>query len=249
MAKQNEHRVGVYVRLSKEDERAGESVSIENQVLMLTSHVKSQGWELVEVYRDDGFSGTNQNRPALQSMLADVRNGRINTILIKDLSRLGRNYLEVGTLQEVFLPEHGCELISLTEKMDEMAVFRNFFNEQYSKDTSKKVRSVKRMCAQGGKFIGAYAPYGYRKDEKNKHLLVPDPVAAATVRKIFELRAEGMGYTSIAKHLNEAGIAPPRDYWYQQKGGTNPRRMSHYWCNVSLKGILTSGTCSPSSST
>ena len=150
-----EYKVGIYARLSREDSRAGESVSIENQKLLLMKHVKEMGWELVDVYQDDGWSGTNQNRPDLQRLLQDVKNKRINTVLIKDLSRLGRNYLEVGNLSEVFLPEHGCELISMNEKLDEMAVFRNWFNEQHSRSTSTKVKAVKRMRAQDGKFLGA----------------------------------------------------------------------------------------------
>ena len=124
--KEKERKVGIYVRLSNEDARAGESLSVEHQKLMLIKHVEDHGWDLVEIYCDDGFSGTNQNRPGLQAMLRDVRQGLINTLLIKDLSRLGRNYLEVGNLAEVFLPEHGCELISLNEKVDEMMVFRNW---------------------------------------------------------------------------------------------------------------------------
>ncbi|MDL2233096.1 recombinase family protein [Ruminococcaceae bacterium OttesenSCG-928-L11] len=238
MAKQKEHRVGIYARLSNEDKRAGESVSIENQVLMLTAHVKSQGWELVEVYRDDGFSGTNQNRPALQQMLADVRRGRINVVLIKDLSRLGRNYLEVGTLQEEFFPDHGCELISYTEKMDEMAVFRNFFNQQYSKDTSKKVRSVKKMCAQNGKYMGTYCPYGYRRNPENKHQFVIDENTAPIIRKIFELRVQGKGYKAIGNYLNESGVIPPRDYYYQQKKRENTTNINHCWCDGTVKAIL-----------
>lgn len=238
MATQKEKKVGIYVRLSNEDTRAGESVSIENQKLLLTKHCRDQGWELIEVYQDDGFSGTNQNRPALQSMLRDVRQGRINTVLIKDLSRLGRNYLEVGNLAEVFLPEHGCELISLNEKVDEMMVFRNWFNEQHSKDTSKKVRSVKRMCAQSGKYMGTYAPYGYRKDPRNKHRFIIDEHTAPIVRKIFELRLQGKGYKAIACYLNESGIVPPRDYYYQQKNGENPMRVNHCWCDNTIKTLL-----------
>ena len=238
MAQQKEHKVGIYVRLSNDDARAGESVSIENQKLLLTKHVREQGWELVEIYCDDGFSGTNQNRPALQRMFQDVRLGHINTVLIKDLSRLGRNYLEVGNLAEVFLPEHGCELISLNEKVDEMMVFRNWFNEQHSKDTSKKVRSVKKMCAQGGKYMGTYAPYGFRKDPKDKHRFVIDGNTAPIVRKIFELRLEGKGYKAIANYLNEAGIIPPRDYYYRERNGENPLRVNHCWCDGTIKVIL-----------
>ena len=172
MAKQKQYHVGIYVRLSNEDSRSGESVSIENQKLMLKHHVKEMGWELRGIYEDDGFSGTNQNRPALKRMIADVKEGFINTILIKDRSRLGRNYLEVGSLTEIFLPEHGCELVSLNEKLDDMMVFRNWFNEQHSKSTSAKVRAGKRTSAYFGRHMGAYAPYGYRKDPLSRHKLV-----------------------------------------------------------------------------
>ena len=238
MAAEKEHKVGIYVRLSNEDARAGESVSIENQKLILTKHVKENGWELIDTYIDDGFSGTNQNRPALQKMLADVRSKRINTLLIKDLSRLGRNYLEVGNLAEVLLPEHGCELISLNEKVDEMMVFRNWLNEQHSKDTSKKVRAVKRMCAKDGKFIGSMPPFGFCRDPENKHRFVIDEPAAAIVRKIFQLRAEGKGYKTISYHLNEAGIISPNEYFYQQKNSQNPRATLRSWSDATIRLLL-----------
>ncbi|MDR2569585.1 MAG: recombinase family protein [Oscillospiraceae bacterium] len=234
----HEKRVGIYARLSREDSRSGESVSIENQKLLLLKHVQEMGWELVEIYQDDGFSGTNQNRPALQRLLQDVKDGHINTVLIKDLSRLGRNYLEVGNLAEVFLPEHNCELISLNEKLDEMAVFRNWFNELHSRSTSNKVRAVKRMCAQDGKFGGAFAPFGYIKSPENKHKLIPDELAAPIIRKIFELRASGLGYNALARRLNEEGITSPRDYYYQQRDSVNQRREAHCWTNVTVKGLI-----------
>jgi hypothetical protein len=138
----------------------------------------------------------------------------------------------------VFLPEHGCELISLNEKLDEMAVFRNWFNEQHSRSTSTKVKAVKRMCAQDGKFLGAYAPYGYQKSPGNKHLLIPDETAAPIVHRIFEMRASGMGYNAIARNLNETGVTSPRDYFYQLQDSANPRRESHCWNQVSLRGLL-----------
>ena len=192
-----DHKVGIYVRLSQEDSRAGESVSVENQKLMLMKHVKEMGWELKEVYIDDGWSGTNQNRPAFQRMIADVKQGFINTILIKDLSRLGRNYLEVGQLSEVFLPEHGCKLVSVSEKIDEMSVFRNWFNEQHSKTTSKKVKAVRKICAENGKYLGTYAPYGYKKDAENRHRLIIDEITAPIVRRIFQMRVSGMSCRAI----------------------------------------------------
>ena len=238
MVKQKDYKVGIYVRLSKEDSRAGESVSIENQKLMLTKHVNEMGWELREIYQDDGFSGTNQNRPAFQRMMADVKQGFINTVLIKDLSRLGRNYLEVGNLAEVFLPEHGCELISLNEKLDDMMVFRNWFNEQHSKTTSLKVRAAKRICAENGKFLGTYAPYGYKKDPANRHKLIIDEKTAPVVRRIFEMRAAGMGFRAIAIKLNDDGIISPREYYYQGKESINPCRTNRLWSENSIKDIM-----------
>ena len=238
MANHKEYMVGVYVRLSNEDTRAGESVSIENQKLMLTKHVKEMGWELKEIYVDDGFSGTNQNRPAFQRMMADVKQKFINTILIKDLSRLGRNYLEVGNLAEVFLPEHGCELISLNEKLDDMMVFRNWFNEQHSKSTGKKVKAAKRVSAENGKFLGTYAPYGYKKDPKNRHKLVIDESTTPIVRSIFEMRASGMGFRVIAIKLNEDGVTPPREYYYQNKNKKNPTVSNRLWSQSTVQVIL-----------
>lgn len=238
MANQIQRKVGIYVRLSKEDSRVGESMSIENQKLLLTKHCRDQGWELVEVFGDDGFSGTNQNRPGMQSLLSAIRQGLINVVLIKDLSRLGRNYLEVGNFAEVFLPEHGCELVSLGEKVDEMMFFRNWINEQHSKDTSKKVRSVKHMCAQNGKYMGTYAPYGYRRNPENKHHFLIDENTAPTVRKIFSLRFEGKSYRAIAVYLNESGIIPPREYYYRQKNKTAPIKTNPFWNDRTIKAIL-----------
>ena len=230
-------RVGIYARLSNEDTRSGESVSIENQKLLLVKHVKDMGWELVEIYQDDGFTGTNQNRPALQRLLQDVREGHINTVLIKDLSRLGRNYLDVGNLAEVFFPQHGCELISLNEKLDEMAVFRNWFNEQHSRSTSVKVKAIKQMQAKDGKFYHAYAPYGYKKSLETKHLLMVDEITAHIVREIFELRAKGYGFNKIAGVLNEKNVITPRERYYQLKGKENPRNEGRYWNGVTVRKI------------
>ncbi|MDR0273722.1 MAG: recombinase family protein, partial [Clostridiales bacterium] len=238
MAKHSERRVGAYVRLSKEDSRSGESVSIENQKLLLTKHASEMGWGIREIYQDDGFSGTNQNRPAFRRMIEDVESGYINTIIIKDLSRLGRNYLEVGNLAEVFLPQYGCELISLNEKLDDMMVFRNWFNEQHSKTTSVKVRMGRRISAQSGKFLGAYAPYGYIKDPKNRHKLILDANVAPVVRRIFQMRLEGMGFRAIAAKLNEDGITVPREYYYRQNGKKNPNKSRKLWGETTVKGMM-----------
>lgn len=130
--------------------------------------------------------------------------------------------MEVGHLAEVFLPEYSCELISLSEKVDEMMVFRNWFNEQYSRDASNKVKAVKEIYARNGKFMGATAPYGYKKSESDKHIFVIDEPAAVVVREIFNLRSQGMGITSITNHLNNIGVIPPRDYSYQGKETKTP---------------------------
>ncbi|MDR2531553.1 MAG: recombinase family protein [Oscillospiraceae bacterium] len=186
---------------------------------------------------DEGFSGTNQNRPAFQRMIADVKQGYINAILIKDLSRLGRNYLEVGNLAEVFLPEHNCELISLGEKIDDMMVFRNWFNEQHSKSTSNKVRAVKKICAENGKYMGAYAPYGYIKNPENRHKLIPDPNTAPIVCRIFEMRVAGMGFRAVAAMLNGEGLASPREYFYQSRERKNPYKTNRSWCATTVQEI------------
>ena len=169
--------------------------------------------------------------------MQDVKDGHINTVLIKDLSRLGRNYLEVGNIAEVFLPAHGCELISLNEKVDDMAVFRNWFNEHHSRSTSQKVKSVFRMCAKDGKFTGSYAPYGYVKSPENKHVLVPDELTATIVQRIFKLRASGMSFNSIASLFNEEEVTPPREHYYQQRGDKDTRYEVTFWNKTSVAQI------------
>jgi hypothetical protein len=158
--------------------------------------------------------------------------------LIKDLSRLGRNYLEVGNLAEIFLPEHGCELVSLNEKLDDMMVFRNWFNEQHSKTTSIKVKAGKRASARNGKYVGTYAPYGYKKDPVNRHKFAADENTAPIAVRIFEMRAGGIGFRAIAAKLNDDGIIPPREYYYQGKNAKNPVRSSRLWSESTIKCMV-----------
>ena len=224
---------GIYCRLSVDDERTGESVSIENQKLLLQKYVKDQGWNEVEVYCDDGYSGTNFDRPAVQRMIEDAKSGRINIIVVKDLSRFGRNYIEIGQFTDYLFPQIGCRFIALGNGIDtisqssnnDMMGFLNLFNEFYARDTSKKVRAVRKACAENGKFMGTYAPLGYRKDPQDKHRLIIDEEIAPLTRRIFDLRGSGMGFYAIAKLLNEEGILPPGDLYYQRKGKPNPNSM------------------------
>lgn len=240
------YNVGIYVRLSNDDERSGESVSIENQKLLLQKYVKEQGWNEIDVYCDDGYSGTNFNRPEVQRLIEDAKSGRINLILVKDMSRFGRNYIEIGQFTDYLFPQIGCRFIALSNGIDtanqgsanDMMGFLNLFNEFYSRDTSKKVKSVKKACAENGKYLGCYAPFGYRKNPQDKHHLLIDEETAPIVRRIFNLRCEGKGYRAIACLLNEEGIAPPGVLYYQRKGISDPRRVNHKWAETTVKSII-----------
>lgn len=237
---------GIYCRLSVDDERTGESVSIENQKLLLRKYVKEQGWNEVEVYCDDGYSGTNFDRPAVQRMIEDAKSGRINIIVVKDLSRFGRNYIEIGQYTDYLFPKIGCRFIALGNGVDtvsqssnnDMMGFLNLFNEFYARDTSKKVRAVRKACAENGKFMGTYAPIGYMKDPQDKHRLIIDEETAPLVRRIFNMRSGGMAFNTIAKILNDEGVTSPNDRFYQQKGKANTNRVNHCWCGTTVKQII-----------
>lgn len=240
------YNVGIYCRLSNDDERDGESVSIENQKLLLQSYVRQMGWNEVDVYIDDGYTGTNFNRPGVQRLIEDAKAKRINLILVKDLSRFGRNYIEFGQYTDYLFPSLGCRFIALNNGIDTMSnngstdvmCFLNLFNEFYSRDTSKKVKAVKRACAENGKFMGTYPAYGYKRDPEDKHHLVIDEETAPTVRRIFSMRAAGMGFMSIAIHLNEEGIPSPGMLYYQRKGKADPRNVNHKWADATVKNIV-----------
>lgn len=239
-----DYRAGLYVRLSKDDLRVGESVSIENQRLLLTKYAQEEGWEIQETYVDDGWSGTNFERPAFQRMIQDVRDKRINLIIVKDLSRLGRNYIEVGRLTEETLPGLGCRFIALNDSVDtmmgdnDMAVYRNLFNEFFSKDTSKKVRAVKRACMERGQYLGTYAPLGYKKDPQDKHHLIIDEETAPIVRRIFTMRCQGSSFRSIATTFNEERVPSPKESYYRRAGKQNPAKENGLWNKSSINVIL-----------
>ena len=240
------YNVGIYCRLSNDDEREGESVSIENQKLLLQRYVRERGWNEIDVYIDDGYSGTNFQRPGVQRLIGDAKSGRINVILVKDLSRFGRNYIEFGQYTDYLFPSIGCRFIALnngvdTEKNDssnDVMCFVNLFNEFHSRDTSKKVKAVKKACAENGKYMGSYTPYGYLRDPNDKHHLIIDEETAPVVRRIFAMRASGMGYFAIAAALNDEGIQSPREAYYQARGQANPHRSINMWSNTTVKTLL-----------
>ena len=247
LPKQTEYKVGMYLRLSKDDERAGESLSIENQRRVLTNHIREQGWTLYDEYVDDGISGTTFERPGIQRLLEDAKAGRINLILCKDLSRFGRNYIMVGQYTDYIFPMYGIRFIALTDNVDtansesagmDMMPIMNVFNEWHSANTSKKIRAVIETNARSGKYKTTFSSYGYDKGSDEKCTPVIDPEAAAVVRRIFDMRVTGMGYKSIAQVLNEEHILIPTDYKYKKLGKEIGRKSVHLWTTHTVRCIL-----------
>ncbi len=247
MAKQTIYNAGIYVRLSQEDMRAGESLSIEHQKLILTKYVREQGWNLVDTYVDDGFSGTDFNRPSVQRLLSDAQTGRINLIICKDLSRFGRNYIEVGQYIDYIFPLHNIRFIALNDNVDtanrdsnamEMMPVINLFNEWHASSTSKKIKADNLANAKAGKYTCANAAYGYTKADDEKHTPIIDPEAAEVVRRIFKLRSQGMSPRAIGDQLNAENIPIPSDYRCQKKGIVNTKYTRHLWTQVQIRQIL-----------
>ena len=229
----------LYCRLSQDDGNVGDSMSIQSQKAILEKFAREMGKIAYSFYVDDGYSGTNFQRPSFQRMIADIEDGKIDTVITKDLSRLGRNYLESGAYIEVFFPQHHVRYIAVNDGVDseqngglDITPFKNILNEFYSRDISKKVKSGKHIRALEGKFMGTTAPFGYQKDPKDKNHLIVDEATAPTVRLIYSLALEGYGTNRIGKVLYERKIPKPsyykqeffsqhnpgsEDYWYDWK--------------------------------
>ena len=212
-----------YLRLSNEDGDKTESNSIRNQRSLIQDFVSRQkDITLVEEYVDDGYSGANYDRPSFQKMMEDVRSGKINCIIVKDLSRLGRNYIETGRYIENIFPVLGVRFIAVNDNYDSadtkndadqiIVPFKNLINDAYCRDISMKIRSQLEMKRKNGQFTGSYAAYGYKKDPKDKNHLIIDPYAAEIVRDIFRMKIEGYNNERIAEKLNEMGILIPMEY-------------------------------------
>ncbi len=251
MPKQTNYNVGIYVRLSKDDERLGESVSIENQKLILTKYVNEQGWNIFDTYIDDGFTGTDFNRPSVTRLLDDAKAGKINLIIVKDLSRFGRNYIQIGQYIDYIFPTYNIRFIALNDNVDtankdtsamDMMPIVNLFNEWHSASTSKKIKSVIEANAKSGKYRATFAPYGYVKGNCEKKLPVVDEPAANVVRRIFEMRSHGVSPRHIADKLNKEGIPTASDYLYAKLGKPNPRRTSHLWSAERIRALINNPT-------
>lgn len=214
-------RAALYLRLSRDDEGAGESASITTQRGILRDFALAQGIAVAGEYVDDGFSGTSYERPAFRRMVEDIEAGRVNCVITKDLSRLGRNSARTSDLLDEFFPAHGVRYISVIDGYDSLhltgglamtAPLMMAVHEMYARDLSCKIRASFKSKMENGEFIGSFAPYGYQKDPENKNRLVVDPEAASVVREIFRLAADGRPPGEIAKGLNGRNVPAPAAY-------------------------------------
>ena len=218
MAKDN-RITALYERLSRDDEMQGESNSITNQKKYLEDYAVQHGFGNIQHFSDDGYSGTNFNRPAFNSLLTEIEAGRVGTVIVKDMSRFGRNYLQVGFYTEMMFPKKNVRFIAVNNGVDsanpadnDFTPFLNIMNEWYAKDTSKKIKAVFKAKMRDGKRVSGAVPYGYYRKPEDKQTLYVDEASASVVRRIFQLACDGMGTTAIADTLSEDKILIPSAY-------------------------------------
>ena len=241
---------GVYTRASREDGDKTESETLANQRELIKNFIKkTNDIEVFDSYNDDNYTGTNFNRPAFQRMMADAYAGKINCIIVKDLSRLGRDYIDVGNYIQRVFPKLKIRFIAINDNIDSfkkpgydiLMPVKNIFNEQYARDISTKIISTVRSKQRSGKFIGAFASYGYIKDPNDKYRLIVDPYAAEVVRKIYTLFNNGMGKISIAKQLNDEGVLCPSEYKRvsgQKYCNSKKLERTNYWTYSTVNNVL-----------
>lgn len=249
MKKEKLFHVAEYIRLSREDGDKAESDSIVNQKKLLADYLKDKETLFVyDIYIDDGFSGTNYERPAFRRMIDDIESGKVNCVIVKDLSRFGRDYIDTGRYLERYFPERDVRFISVTDNIDSfeqaydmLLPIKNIFNEQYARDISRKIHASVLTKQKAGEFIGAFTSYGYKKSPSDRNKLVIDEYAAGIVRRIFELYNAGYGKLRIAGILNEEGILCPSAY--KRANGEHYRNANHmdnisYWSYSTIHRIL-----------
>ena len=220
MSRQNVSKItALYERLSRDDELQGESNSILNQKTYLESYARQQGFSNLRHFTDDGYSGINFNRPGFAAMVREIEAGNVSTVIVKDMSRFGRNYLQVGFYTEIMFPDKGVRFIAVNNSIDsakpqenDFTPFLNIMNEFYSRDTSNKIKAIFRARMQDGKRCSGSVPYGYVRSPADKQTLVVDPEAAQVVRQIFDLACQGMGAAKIADFLCESKVLIPSAY-------------------------------------
>ena len=236
----------LYARLSKDDDLVGDSNSIVHQKEILAKYAKEHGFTNIEFYVDDGFSGTNFNRPDFQRMLADAEEGKISTVIVKDMSRFGRDYIMVGYYTEIYFSNLDIRFIAINDNVDsniqtenDLTPFKNVFNEWYARDTSKKIRAVFKAKGNSGKHLTTNPPFGYKKDPNDKEKWIIDEEAAATVRRIFQMYVDGYRISEIGHKLTEEKVETPILYYMNRGIKTNARsEYPEIWDLMSIKYIL-----------
>ena len=252
MSKQKQlNRTALYMRLSRDDEKAGESMSIENQRVILKKYAEENGGTVVDEYIDDGWSGTDFDRPSVKRLLDDAKEGKIDTIVVKDLSRFGRNYIQVGQYIDYIFPAYGIRFIALSDNVDtadrtsagmDMMPIMNVFNEWHAANTSKKIRAVLEANWKQGKYTNWAYPYGYKAGTDEKRTAVIDEEAANIVRRIYDMRLAGSSYRAIARALTDEGIPNPTAYYTRLDGKKSVRRNLGYWTTRTVSEILSNST-------
>ena len=236
----------LYARLSKDDDLVGDSNSIVHQKEILAKYAKEHGFTNIEFYVDDGFSGTNFNRPDFQRMMADAEEGKISTVIVKDMSRFGRDYIMVGYYTEIYFSNLDIRFIAINDNVDssiqtenDLTPFKNVFNEWYARDTSKKIRAVFKAKGNSGKHLTTNPPFGYKKDPNDKDKWIIDEEAAATVRRIFRMYVDGYCISEIGHKLTEEKVETPMLYYMNRGIKTNARsEYPEIWDSMSIKYIL-----------
>ena len=236
----------LYCRLSRDDEYSGDSMSIQTQKAMLKHYADEHGFGNCQYFVDDGWSGTNFQRPQFQMMIEDIENGNVDTVIVKDLSRLGREYLQTGYYTEIFFPQHDVRFIAVNDNVDsnigdnEFAPFKNIINEWYARDISRKIRSAYRIKALNGQFTGNRAPYGYMKSPEDKYKLIPDE-NAPIVQRMYRMALEGKSCGAIATVLKNERIPTPGVYTRNKDGVLCENKRVKYpygWMQSTVRDIL-----------
>lgn len=243
----NIYNVGLYIRLSREDDdKTLESESITNQKSLLLQYVKENNLRVYDIYIDDGYSGTNFDRPDFNRLLNDIESGKINMVITKDMSRLGRDYIGTGNLIEKYFPEHNVRYIAVTDNIDtfldssnnDIAPFKAIMNDMYAKDISKKIKSSLKAKMKEGKWVGGRTPFGYDQDKDNKNHLVVNDQQASVVKRIFDMCLEGLSFFKIAKQLTNEGVKTPAQY-YNFEWKSNYNLKYGEWHSKTIRDILT----------
>ena len=249
MQSKNKNQIGItalYCRLSRDDGTESESNSIGNQKKLLSQKAKEMGLTDTKYYVDDGYTGTNFNRPGFQQLIDDVEIGLVSAVMVKDLSRLGRDYVSVGNYTDSYFPEHNVRFIAVNDAIDsdegesEIAPFKNILNEMYARDISKKIRSSHRLRGSMGEPL-SQPPYGYMKSPENKKKWIIDPEAATVVKSIFKMCLDGKGNETIARELQESEVLIPMAYWRSKglnRGGKKTQTNPYKWCKTTIQKIL-----------